>query len=113
MLNIDGCPQATDIFGDIVAEYDVAHRRFPRATFAHQKNLLLLLFELGTVHCGGSPTWKLKGIGSICRDCNRVTGSGMRKVEDLQHLGHWRIRSKAEAGGSVPALLGIAQLLAV
>ena len=52
VLNVYGCTQAADIFGDVIAENDTAHRRLARAGFAHKKDFLLLGF-LKAVHAGG------------------------------------------------------------
>ena len=54
VLDIYGGPETADIFGDIIAEDDAAHRRFTRARFAHQENLLLLGL-LKVVHSGSVP----------------------------------------------------------
>ena len=36
VLNIYCCTQAADVFGDIIAEDDAAHRRLARAGLAHK-----------------------------------------------------------------------------
>lgn len=43
MLNVNGRPKAPYVFGNIIAEYDRPHRRFTRATLAHQEDLSLFL----------------------------------------------------------------------
>lgn len=51
VLNIYCCTQAANIFGDIIAEDDTAHRRLARARLAHQEDFFLLGF-LKAVHAG-------------------------------------------------------------
>ena len=36
VLDIYRCTQAANIFGDVIAEDDAAHGRFPRSRLAHQ-----------------------------------------------------------------------------
>lgn len=43
MLNVNRRPKAPYVFGNIIAEYNRPHRRFTRATLAHQEDLSLLL----------------------------------------------------------------------
>jgi hypothetical protein len=47
MLDIDGGSEATDVFGDIVAEDDAAHGGLAGTAFAHQQDLL---FAFASVH---------------------------------------------------------------
>lgn len=50
MFNVDSGTQSSNIFGDIVAEDDGAHGRFPGTRFAHKQDLLL---AFATVHDEG------------------------------------------------------------
>ena len=61
MLDIYRGTEATDIFGDIIAEYYATHGRFARSRLAHQEDLLLLRF-LKIVHAGGFPRLSSNGM---------------------------------------------------
>jgi len=49
MFDINGSAEAAHVFSNIVAEDDATHRRFARATFAHQEDLFPL-WLLESVH---------------------------------------------------------------
>lgn len=71
VLHIDSSTEAAHILSDVVAKYNGAHRRFSRATLAHQEHLSLLLAcvhiadrlvvvvvaELGLPRKSGGPLW--------------------------------------------------------
>lgn len=51
VLNVYCCTQAANIFGNVIAEDDTAHRRLARARLAHKKDFFLLGL-LKAVHAG-------------------------------------------------------------
>ncbi len=74
MFDIYRCTQAANIFGDIIAEDDAAHRRFARTRLAHQEDLLLLGF-LEAVHPGSFSRLSIK--------CSVASIVGVRRGRDL------------------------------